>query len=152
MQTSQAVARPRNIADTEVYGLEASASFGWTSGFTLEASGTLQHSEETSGFAAGNPLPYQPARIGYLGAAYDNRSFLVRYEITYVGENSIDRLDTPILRLQSRVVHDAQLGYRRPEWAMELSIELRNVLDREVRDVSRYPLPGRAQRTSQPPS
>lgn len=143
VQTSQAVATPRNIADADVYGLELAATLRWRMGLMLDGSVTLQHSEETSGFAAGNPLPYQPERLGYAGAAFERRGAGLRWEVTYVGQNSVDRLDTPEVRLDARVVHDAELRYAWENHGVVLGLDVRNVFDRQVRDVSRYPLPGR---------
>ena len=53
-----------------------------------------------------------------------------------------DVLDTPELRMPSRVTHDANLRLDVGA-GLELGLDVRNVLDKRVRDVARYPLPDR---------
>jgi iron complex outermembrane receptor protein len=141
-QKTQGVAGPVNLADAEVYGVELAASFGWSWGLTLDASATLQHTEQTSGPLAGNPLPYQPAQAGFAGAALRRGIVDVRWEITYVGENSVARFDPPEVRLAERVLHDAALSFDLPR-GVRLGVDVANVFDRRVRDLSRHPLPSR---------
>jgi outer membrane cobalamin receptor len=141
-QLTQGVSKPINIADADVFGLELSGALDWSSGLFLDASATLQHSEETSGIFSGNPLPYQPERLAFVGAGLRRGAVNLRWEMTYVGENSVARFDPPEVRVPSRVIHDASFSYLLPR-GLELGIDVRNVFDRRVRDVSRYPLPSR---------
>jgi iron complex outermembrane receptor protein len=141
-QKTQGVAGPVNLADAEVFGVELAASFGWAWGGTLDASATLQRTEQTSGPLAGNPLPYQPALAGFVGASIRRGIVDARWEITYVGENSVARFDPPEVRLPERVIHDAALSFDLPR-GLRLGLDVRNVFDRRVRDLSRYPLPSR---------
>ena len=83
-----------------------------------------------------------PSTLAYLGGAFDHRKFQARWDVTYVGENNIDPLDTPVIRIPARVLHDALLSYKAPR-GFKLGIDVRNVFDRKVRDLSRYPLPDR---------
>jgi iron complex outermembrane receptor protein len=137
---SQGVAVPRNLGQAEIVGAEASLSWNAGGGFSLQASGTLQRASDVT--AAARPVPYQPEQLGFLGAAWQNPRFSVRWDLTYVGKNSTDTLDTPELRMPERVVHDLELAHR---WrsGVVLGLDVRNVLDRQNRDVLRYPLPNR---------
>jgi outer membrane cobalamin receptor len=143
MPVSLGVAKAMNLAEAEIAGLELAASFDLPAGFKLEGSATLQQAENVSeGPAHGKPLVFQPQRLGWVSGLWRRAPFTVRYEITYVGENSTDRLDTPVLRLPARVIHDFFFAWDAPgNW--RLALDVRNVLDRRTLDVQRYPLPGR---------
>jgi iron complex outermembrane receptor protein len=140
---SQGTAVAQNVLAARVRGLEGYLALRAPWGIQVEASGTLQRTEDDSGtIFDGEPLVYQPERLGYLGAELDRGPVLARWELTYVGPNSTTRLDQPELRLPSRVIHDLSIGYR---WSngLRLGIDVHNLVDRQVRDVARYPLPSR---------
>jgi iron complex outermembrane receptor protein len=140
---SLGVAKAMNLAEAEIVGLELAGSFKLPAGFQLEGSATLQQAEDTGeGPAHGKPLVFQPQKLGWISGSWRRSPFTVRYEITYVGENSTDRLDTPVLRLPERIIHDFFFAWDAPgKW--RLALDVRNVLDRLTLDVQRYPLPGR---------
>ncbi|MCZ6832573.1 MAG: TonB-dependent receptor, partial [Acidobacteria bacterium] len=143
LPVSLGVAKAMNLAAAEIAGLELSA--GWTlpAGFRLEASGTLQDASDASGGPAdGKPLVFQPRELGWFSASWRGGRFSTRWDVTYVGENSTDRLDTEALRLPARVIHDLLLAYEAPR-GLRLSLDVRNIFDRRTLDVQRYPLPGR---------
>ena len=54
----------------------------------------------------------------------------------------IVQLDTPERRIPERIIHDLLLSYAWPS-GLRIGMDLRNVFDRRVRDLSRYPLPDR---------
>ncbi|TDI32278.1 MAG: TonB-dependent receptor [Acidobacteria bacterium] len=143
LPVSLGVAKAVNLAAAEITGVELSA--GWTlpAGFRLEASGTLQDARDDSGGPAdGEPLVFQPRELGWFSASWRGGRFGTRWDVTYVGENSTDRLDTEALRLPTRIIHDLLLSHvgRR---GLRLSLDVRNIFDRRTLDVQRYPLPGR---------
>jgi len=140
---SQGTAVYVNLDAARVVGVEAALAARPFQGFTLEASGTLQRTEDTSGgFPDGRPLVYQPEALGWLGATWDWKRVRGRWDLTYVGENATDRLDTPQLRLPARVVHDVAASWDATR-GFTLGVDVRNVFDRDTRDVARHPLPGR---------
>ena len=138
----QATAIPVNVSRAEVRGIELAGSAQWGR-FLIDGGATWQRAVDRSGSPSdGNPLVLQPQQLGFAGAAGRWGGLACRWELTYSGSNATDSLDTPALRLPARWVHDLELRYDLPEgWAVGL--EVRNVFDREVRDVARYPLPAR---------
>jgi iron complex outermembrane receptor protein len=138
---SQATSVPRNLLSATVCGLEGSFAARLPAGFALDASGTLRRSEDTSGGPGdGKSILYEPDRLGYLGVSWSGRRLRSQWDVTYVGENRAGFLAGEWL--PSRVIHDVMFGWDAPAgWSM--GIDARNVLDRETRDVARYPLPGR---------
>jgi iron complex outermembrane receptor protein len=140
---SQGVAKAFNLAAARIVGVEGALTWQGPWGWSLEASGTLQDtSNESGGPTDGEPLVYQPDKLGYVGLAWARGPLSIRWDITYVGENSTDRLDTPALRLPSRSLHDLFVTYRTSR-GLILSLDVRNVFDDRTLDVLRYPLPGR---------
>ncbi len=143
LPNSQGTAVARNVAGAKVRGLETHLTLDGPAGFGLHAGGTLQRAVDDSGTAFdGKPLVYQPERSGFLGVTWSRERLRAGWDVTYVGENSTTRLDDPELRLAARVIHDVTLGVEWPN-GLRLGLDARNVFDRRVRDVARYPLPGR---------
>ncbi len=143
LPVSLGVAKAANLQEARVAGVEASGALRLAGGWTLEASGTLQQAEDaTEGPTRGKPLVFQPRQLGWLSASWRRAGFTARWELTYVGENSTDRLDTPALRLPSRVLHDFFLAHDGPG-GLRVALDVRNIFDRRTLDVQRYPLPGR---------
>ncbi|RMG42521.1 MAG: TonB-dependent receptor [Acidobacteria bacterium] len=143
--TSPGAVVATNFDRARIRGLEASVSLQ-RGAFAAELSGTLQRATDASGgFADGFPLPGRPDREGFAALSWNFARDRVGWEVTYVGENPTDRLDTPALRLPARVLHDVRYGHRfgPPGSGVELGVEVRNLFDRETRDVARFPLPGR---------
>jgi vitamin B12 transporter len=142
-QLTAAVSKAYNVREAEVYGLEGSLILNVPRGWSFQASGTLQRAEDTSdGYTNGQPLPFQPDVLGQLGVGYTNEGFLARWELHYVGENSTTPTDFPEFRIPERVVHDVLLSHR---WrsGIRAGVDLRNLFDRRILDLDRYPLPGR---------
>ncbi len=139
---SQGTARAQNLADVEIFGVEASVDLQFHDGWTAQAGLTLQNAEETIGFAEGSQLPYEPRIAGHVGVGWRLREWQARWEISYVGKNGTDSLDTPVLRIPSRTIHDLNISYSRPN-GLELGLDVRNLFDRRIRDVARFPLPDR---------
>jgi len=138
---SQATSVPRNLLSATVAGLEGSFAVRLPAGFALDASGTVRRSEDTSGGPGdGKSILYQPDELGYLGVSWSGRRLRSQWDVTYVGENRTGYIAGEWL--PSRVIHDVMVGWDAPAgWSF--GIDVRNVLDRETRDVARYPLPGR---------
>lgn len=138
---SQATSVPQNLGSARVLGVEGALTVGLPAGFSVEASGTLRDSEDRSGGPGdGKSILYQPDKLGYLGVRWDGRRFRSRWDVTYVGENRTGYFVDEWL--PARVVHDVTASWdSRSGWT--LGADVRNVLDRETRDVARYPLPGR---------
>jgi len=142
-QLTQAVSKARNVLQAEIHGVEASLGLNAPWGWSFQASGTFQRTEDTSGgYSDGHRLPFQPNALGHLGVGYTNEGFLARWELHYVGQNSTTPLDFPEYRIPERVVHDVLLSYR---WrsGIRAGVDLRNLFDRQILDLDRYPLPGR---------
>ncbi len=140
---AQGVVIPRNIASAQLYGLEGSIALRVPGNVTIEASGTLLHSEDTSGgFADGNPLPGRPAEEGFLAARWSPGRWQLGWEVTYVGENSTDPLNLPRYRIPARSLNDARVA-RAFGRGFTVGLEARNVFNVQTRDVLRFPLPGR---------
>jgi outer membrane receptor protein involved in Fe transport len=111
--------------------------------WVLDASGTLQRTEDVSeGYTGGHPLVGVPERLGYVGLSWSRGRMGVRWDVSYVGANSTDRLDTGDLRLPARVIHDLGVWWNVAA-GIRIGLDVDNVLDRETRDVARFPLPGR---------
>jgi iron complex outermembrane receptor protein len=147
VEVSQGIARPENIAESEVHGVELLLALaldrGLWRGLGLDLGATLQRTEDrTPGPSQGKRLPYQPETLGYLGIDWQRGGFTARWDITYTGENSIDRLDTPVFRIPERWIHDLLVSYR---WRRgpTVGLDVRNVFDRQTRDLGRFPLPDR---------
>ncbi|MFQ5766944.1 MAG: TonB-dependent receptor plug domain-containing protein, partial [Acidobacteriota bacterium] len=110
---SQATARASNLSRAQIFGLESSLSLDLPAGFNIEASGTLQRATDRSGGPAdGNRLVFQPQRLGLFGVGWQPSGTEIRWEVTYVGPSSTDRLDSPSLRLPARVFHDLLFSRR----------------------------------------
>jgi vitamin B12 transporter len=142
-QNSAATSTLVNYAQAEIYGAELAAGLSGPWGLSFEASGTLQRAYDTTPlFPDDRPLPFHPNLLGYFGVAYERRGFATRWETTYVGENSTTRLDWSAFRIPQRIVHDLVVSYR---WrnGVRASVDVRNVFDRQVLDLMRYPLPSR---------
>ncbi|MFQ5670590.1 MAG: TonB-dependent receptor plug domain-containing protein [Acidobacteriota bacterium] len=139
---SQGITRADNLEQARIRGAEAWFSWSGPGGWSVTASGTLQDAVDASGGRNdGKPIVHQPRRLGYLGLGWGRR-WHGRWEVTFVGENSSDRADTPSQRLPSRVLHDATLSLDLPG-GMRLGVDARNLFDRRTVDVARFPLPGR---------
>ena len=139
---SQGTAVARNLGVAQVLGLEGMLGLRWR-GWSLDASGTLQRSEDLSeGFTRGHPLVGIPDRLGYVGASWSPDHFGARWDISYVGANSTDVLNTADLRLPARVIHDLGVWWDVGA-GVRVGADVNNVFDRETRDVARFPLPGR---------
>ncbi len=136
----QGVAMPRNLGRVDTDGIESSIAWNGRRGFYAQASATAQRVTDVT--TEPRPVPYQPELIGFVGAGWQNRRVRVRWDLTYTGSNSTDTLDTPELRMPERIVHDLASGYRFRS-GVELGVDIRNVFDRQNRDLLRYPLPGR---------
>jgi iron complex outermembrane receptor protein len=133
----------RNVAKAEIRGLELTAGLDVGEHWGLDVAGTWQHSEDTSdGFTAGNPLVYQPELAGWGALTWGGEGFRAGWEIAYVGENSTTQLDWPEYRVPERVLHDLHASWN-VAGGMRAGIDVRNVFDRQVLDVRRYPLPDR---------
>jgi iron complex outermembrane receptor protein len=141
--TGLGTVKAQNIAASRILGLEAQASWRVSPGLRVEASGTWQRPRDVSGgFAHDRQLVGVPERMGYLGVRWRPGRWRIDYDLTYVGENGSDRLDTQWLRLPARVMHDVSVG-REIGDGVTVGIEVRNLLDQQARDVLRFPLPGR---------
>lgn len=141
--TGLGTVKAQNIAASEVIGLEATASWALSPTLRIDASGTLQRPRDVSdGFADDRQLVGVPERMGYLGVRWRPGRWQLDYDLTYVGENASDRLDSDWLRLPARVMHDLSVG-REIGGGITVGLELRNLLDQQARDVLRFPLPGR---------
>jgi outer membrane receptor protein involved in Fe transport len=141
---SQATLAPRNLRSARVVGVEGSIAFRLPKGFNLEATGTLRRSEDRSGGDGdGESLLYQPDRLAYVGAGWEWKRLRTRWDLTYVGENRFGNLPGQWQWLPARVIHDLMVAWDAPAgWTV--GVDVRNVFDRDTRDVARYPLPGRA--------
>jgi vitamin B12 transporter len=138
---SQAVSKPENLQAARVRGVEGSLGVRLAAGLTVEASGTLQRSvDATGGVDDGRPVPYQPDRLGWVGVGWRRGRMRARWDLTYVGANTIDRAGDE--RLPARVIHDLALS-RDVRGGFTVGLDVRNLFDRDTRDVARYPLPGR---------
>jgi len=143
LPASQGTAVARNVAGAEILGVEAAAGLRGPWGLSLDLSLTRQQATDTSGgFADGQPLPYQPEWLGYLGLSWLRRGWRVRWDVNYTGSNSTTAIDIPLARLPERWFHDLLIAY---EWShgLRLGLDVRNVFDRRMRDVARFPLPDR---------
>jgi len=140
---SQATLAPRNLRSASVVGVEGSLALRLPKGFNLEATGTLRRSEDRSGGDGdGESLLYQPDRLGYVGAGWNWKRLRTRWDLTYVGENRFGNHPAGQW-LPARVIHDLMVAWDAPAgWT--IGVDVRNILDRDTRDVARYPLPGRA--------
>ena len=66
----------------------------------------------------------------------------LRWEVHHVDRNSYDLQDTPYLRVPARTIHDAAVHVALPR-GFRVGLDVRNVFDRDTRDVAGFPLPGR---------
>ncbi len=140
---SQGTVLARNVGAARVRGVEVSLEALLFPGLFVTASGTWQDPEDRSGgFADGKDLPGRPRTTGWLRVSRERGPWTVTWEVTYVGPNWADQLNTPLRRVPSRTWHDVRVS-RRFRGGLEAGIEIRNVFDRRTMDVYRFPLPGR---------
>ena len=135
--------RAQNLDRAAGVGLEGRLRLSWSGGWSLEAGGSLSRLRDRGGgIFDGRRLVSRADRQGYLALRARPGRWEIDYEVSYLGPVATDRLDTPSLRLPSRALHDLRLG-RRLGRGLTLHVEVRNLLDSAVRDVARFPLPGR---------
>ncbi len=140
---SQGTVLARNVGAARIRGVEASLEALLGGGVFLAASGTWQVPEDRSGgFADGKDLPGRPRTTGWFRLARERGPWTVTWEVTYVGPNWADQLNTPLRRVPSRTWHDVRVA-RRLGNGLSAGLEVRNLFDRRTMDVYRFPLPGR---------
>ncbi len=132
----------RNIEDVEIRGIEAQLELNFGPRWQLFASGNLQDATIAAGTYAGNPVPSSPERSGSLALRWRPERWELDYEINYLGGNSASRANLPEDRMPGRAIHDLRVARRIGE-KTTLGLEVRNLFDREFRDLLYFPLPGR---------
>jgi len=141
-QQSQGIAVAENLLEAEVYGIEGSADLSWRNGLQVDLSATWQRATDRSGAPwDGNPLIYQPEWLAYLGLRWQRQGWRLGWEMAYTGENSTEVHDVAELRLPERLIYDVVAGWDGSR--VRLTLDVRNLFDRRVVDVARYPLPDR---------
>ncbi|MDQ7088817.1 MAG: TonB-dependent receptor [Acidobacteriota bacterium] len=136
--------RAQNLDRATGVGLEGKLRLSWREGWSAEAGGSLSRLRDRSGgIYDGHRLVGRADRQGYLALRARPGKWEADYEVSYLGPVATDRLDTAEGRLPSRAIHDLRVG-RRLGRGLAVHVEVRNLLDSAVRDVARFPLPGRS--------
>ncbi len=140
---SQGTVLAENVGAARIRGVEASLEALLAPGILVAASGAWQDPEDRSGgFADGKDLPGRPRTTGWLRLSRERGPWTLAWEVTYVGPNWADQLNTSLRRVPSRTWHDLRVE-RRLAGGLSAGLEVRNLFDRRTMDVYRFPLPGR---------
>lgn len=153
---SQFTLRPENVDAADIRGVEANARLDLFSRIKANLSYTYQSAINQSdvSFLRGRYLPLRPLHEFAGTLSYYTDDFEVGGEAVFVGAAFRDRTNEPTAFVDSRWLFHlfASLTLYENEPAdggpggqkLEAGLEVRNLLDERVVDVSGFPLPGRA--------
>lgn len=135
--------KPVNIGAARVRGHELSLATRWIDHLSFDLNYTHQDSENRGNEASsrGRQLPLQPADELYLRISGFHRAGKIYYELSHVGGNFLDRANFDAV--PSREIHTLGLTVTPFDW-MAITFEARNLTDNQIRDVGKFPLPGRS--------
>jgi iron complex outermembrane receptor protein len=141
---SQYTSRPENIGSARIRGWEG--SFSTLVGERVRVSGnyTRLDTEDTGPipYYRGNELPGRPRDDAALFIDVMPGRWTLGYELHYIGKNYLDPSNmTPV---PAREIHGARVQLRLFDDAVSLTAEGKNLSNNQIRDVSGFPLPGRA--------
>jgi outer membrane receptor protein involved in Fe transport len=141
---SQQTTKPVNIGAARIRGWEFSIAAGLGTGLRISANYTRLDTEDTSDipYYQGNELAGRPRDDAALAASYRTRWWGATWETHYIGANFLDRAN--MQEIPARVIHNAIAQAFTPVSGLSISVEVRNLTDDRVYDVSGFPLPGRS--------
>ena len=133
--------KPFNLDRADVAGVELAGTVDLPFGWLIDASGTLQRTEDRR---LEERIPFQPDLLAALGIRWQapRDRLRVRWEVTYTGSNLSNPVDLDRTRLPERWVHDAGL-VAAVGGGVELGLDIDNVFDRRQLDLFDFPLPDR---------
>lgn len=139
-------ARAENVSKAEIRGHELRLDWKGPAGLALSANYTHQQATNRSGrpFLDGKDLPSIPQDEGWARLSWENRYFVVAYDLDVSGSTYFDSENTPTRKRPTRTVHGLSLVLG-PYWSgMRITLEANNLSDSLVPDIYQYPLPGRS--------
>ncbi|MEQ9364539.1 MAG: TonB-dependent receptor plug domain-containing protein, partial [Leptospirales bacterium] len=152
---SQFTLRPENVDAADIRGLEFSARLDLFSHIRANISYTYQSAINQSdvSFLRGRYLPLRPLHEFAGVLSYYSDRFEVGGEGVFVGASFRDRTNEPTAFVGSRWIFHLFANYtifqdcaegKCGSQKLEAGLEIRNLMDERVTDVSGFPLPGRA--------
>jgi iron complex outermembrane receptor protein len=141
---SQQTTKPVNIGSARIRGWEFSFAAGIGAGVQISGNYTRLDTEDTSDipYYNGNQLAGRPRDDASLAASYRSQWWKATWEAHLIGPNFLDLAN--MHEVPARNIHNAIVQAFTPVPGLSLSIEVRNVTNDRVRDVSGFPLPGRS--------
>jgi len=141
---SQQTTKPVNIGSARIRGWEFSIAAGLGAGVRISGNYTRLDTQDTSDipYYKGNQLAGRPRDDAALAASYRTRWWGATWETHYIGANFLDRAN--MQEIPARGIHNAIAQAFTPVPGLSVSVEVRNVTDDRVYDVSGFPLPGRS--------
>lgn len=143
VHTSQATARPVNIGNARVHGLEFTAQKRFGDHVNLSGNYTFQRAEDKSDIPhlSGNTLPNRPPHALFARIATRMGRCTVFYDYTFEDGNFLDRANRR--PLSARHIHNAGVKIPVERW-VRIGLEAKNLSGSQIADTWGYPLPGRA--------
>jgi iron complex outermembrane receptor protein len=141
---SQQTSKPVNIGSARIRGWEFSFAAGIGARVQISGNYTRLDTEDTSDipYYNGNQLASRPRDDASLAASYRRRWWKATWEAHYIAANFLDLAN--MRGVPARNIHNAIVQVFTPLPGLSLSLEVRNLTNNRVRDVSGYPLPGRS--------
>jgi iron complex outermembrane receptor protein len=141
---SQQTTKPVNIGSARIRGWEFSFAAGLGANVNISGNYTRLDTEDTSDipYYKGNELAGRPRDDAALAASYRARWWGATWEAHYISANFLDRAN--MQEIPARGIHNAIAQAFTPVPGLSFSVEVRNVADNRVHDVSGFPLPGRS--------
>jgi outer membrane receptor protein involved in Fe transport len=144
VRNSFAQVYPRNLADSQMRGIEASARVSWARRFWINASGTFLHTEGKPGKRLpnrpGNVLFVQPGMtVPHIGPFDALQAFV---ETSYVSQ-SYDDPDNQTPPKASQWLFDVGAALFFVHSRAQVRLTVNDVFDRGGQDLRHFPLPGR---------
>ncbi len=138
---ARGVGRAVNVGSARMRGIELSMGATFPGGLELSQRTTVQDTENTSGLPAqdGKDLPLRPRTKHSLRVEYGSK-LKIWYQWNREGKRFQDTANLLEMPAQEYVT----CGVSVSRGAFSLSVEVRNLRNRELFDIGGYPLPGRS--------
>jgi iron complex outermembrane receptor protein len=143
VQTSQRIVTAINISSAEIKGVETSWAFNFFNHIGVSGNYTFQDTENTSDipFLKGNRLPGRPEDELFNRVEIYNRWARLFYEYNLISDNFLDQANFE--KVDRREIHNLGLSIY-PFENMAITLEGKNLSDKQISDVLGFPLPGRS--------
>ncbi len=148
---SQFSLRPENIDSASIRGAEFTLRLKLLDHIKNYINYTYQNAVNTSDvtYLKGKILPLRPRHEAHGGLSYFNEHLETGTEIAYTGAVFRDRTNDYFNYQPARIIYNVFLMYSvygrsRRDTEILLGMEVKNILDTRVSDITGYPLPGRS--------